>query len=58
MGIYGGLVGPKSENVEEALVLLLLFEGSRGARRRQPNEQHAEKYRLPRSTVWEGVGRG
>ena len=29
MGICGGLVGPKSENVEKALVLLLLFEGSR-----------------------------
>ena len=29
MGICGGLVGPKSGNVEKALVLLLLFEGSR-----------------------------
>ena len=29
MGICAGLVGPKSENVEKALVLLLLFEGQR-----------------------------
>ena len=39
MGIYGGLMGPKSENVEKVLVLPLLFEGSRGARPPQPNEQ-------------------
>ena len=39
MGICGGLVGPKSENVEKALVLLLLFEGSRGPRGRQSREQ-------------------
>ena len=32
MGICAGLVGPKSEIVEKALVLLLLFEGSRGPR--------------------------
>ena len=30
MGICGGLVGPKSENVGFSLVLPLLFEGSRG----------------------------
>ena len=29
MSICGGLVGPKSENVENVLVLPLLFEGSR-----------------------------
>ena len=28
-GICAGLVGPKSENIKKALVLLLLFEGSR-----------------------------
>ena len=39
MGIYGGLEGPKSENVEKSLVLPLLFEGSRAAWGRQPNEQ-------------------
>ena len=30
MAIRGGLMGPKSENVEKALILPLLFEGSRG----------------------------
>ena len=39
MGIYRGLEGPKSENVEKSLVLPLLFEGSRAAWGRQPNEQ-------------------
>ena len=29
MGIYAGLVGPKSENVKKALVLSLFFGGSR-----------------------------
>ena len=29
MGICAGLVGPKSENVKKALVLLLLVEGDR-----------------------------
>ena len=42
MGICGGLVGPKSGNVEKALVLLLLFEGSRVPRgsseKKQPGE--------------------
>ena len=32
MHICGGLVGPKSENVEKPLVLPLLFEGSRERR--------------------------
>ena len=45
MGICGGLVGPKSENVEKALVLLLFFEGSRGAKVRQPDEQNGEPRR-------------
>ena len=39
MGIWGGLMGPKSENVGFSLVLPLLFEGSRAAWGRQPNEQ-------------------
>ena len=51
MGICGGLVGPKSENVEKALVLLLFFEGSRWPKVFSENEQTAEKYRL-------GGGRG
>ena len=41
-GICAGLVGPKSENVEKALVLLLLFEGSKRPRvfyRRAPRVQ-------------------
>ena len=39
MGICGGLMGPKSENVEKVLVLPLLFEGSRAAKGRQENEK-------------------
>ena len=35
MGIYAGLVGPKSENVEKALVFKACLKGSRGPRRRQ-----------------------
>ena len=38
-GICAGLVGPKSENAEKALVLLLLFEGSRAAGGRQEHEK-------------------
>ena len=41
-GICAGLVGPKSENVGFSLVLPLLFEGSRAAKARQPNEQVSE----------------
>ena len=62
MGIYGGLEGPKSENVENTLVLPLLFEGSRVGGGRQPNEQPSEPDRLgggrgrvnppPRRLVW------
>ena len=41
-GICAGLVGPKSENIKKALVLLLLFEGSRVPRgsseKKQPGE--------------------
>ena len=32
MQICGGVVGPKSENVEKPLVLPLIFEGSREPR--------------------------
>ena len=45
MGICAGLVGPKSENVEKALVLLLLFEGSRAAGGRQEDEQRSDPRR-------------
>ncbi len=39
MGICGGLLGPKSGNVEKVLVFKAFFEGSRGPRLRQRNEQ-------------------
>ena len=39
MHICGGLVGPKTENVEKPLVLPLLFEGSRLPRGDSENEQ-------------------
>ena len=42
MGICGGLVGPKSGNVEKALVFKAFVKGSRGARRRQENEKLSE----------------
>ena len=42
MHICGGLVGPKSENVEKPLVLPLLFEGSREPKARQENEKSSE----------------
>ena len=48
MGICAGLVGPKSENVKKALVFNAFFEGSRGARVSQPNEQPSGPDR------WEG----
>ena len=35
MGICGGLLGPKSGNVGFSLVLVVLFEGSRGPRGHQ-----------------------
>ena len=46
MGICGGLVGPKSGNVEKASVLLLLFEGSRAAKVRQEHEVTGEPGRF------------
>ena len=42
MGLCGGLVGPKSGNVEKVLVFKASFEGSRGADRRQEDEQTCE----------------
>ena len=55
-------MGPKSENVGFSLVLPLLFEGSRAAGGRQPNELGSGPWRLgggrgrvnppPRRLVW------
>ena len=42
MGIWGGLVGPKSRNVEKVLVFIAFLKGSRRARGRQENEQRSE----------------
>ena len=44
MGILGGLMGPKIENVGFSLVLPLLFEGSRAAWVRQPQERSGEPW--------------
>ena len=44
MGIWGGLMGPKIENVEKPLVLPLLFEVWRGAWARQPQEKPSEPW--------------
>ena len=41
MGIYEGLVGPKSEHVEQTFVLLLFLERSRGPRGCQDLEQRS-----------------
>ena len=41
-----GLVGPKTGNVKELFVFTTIFEGSKGARGRQPNEQVSEPDRL------------
>ena len=46
MHICGGLVGPKTENVEKPLVLPLLFEGSRERRGFQECQAEAEKDRF------------
>ena len=39
MGIYVGLSGPKSGNVEKVLVFKCFFEGSRGPRAGQSREK-------------------
>ena len=46
MGICGGLVGPKSENVEKVVVFVGSFEGSRGPRVRQNRERPSEPERF------------
>ena len=46
MGIWGGLVGPKSGNVEKVFVFKAFLKGSRGARERQENEQPSGPERL------------
>ena len=46
MGICGGLVGPKSGNVEKVLVFKAFFEGSREPRVIQDCEKHSEPERL------------
>ena len=51
MGICAGLVGPKSENVEKVLVLLLILEGPKKRKGIQDREQPSEPDRL-------GGGRG
>ena len=50
MGIWGGLVGPKSGDVEKVLVFKGFFEGSREPWGRQPGEQ-------PSEPEWLGGGR-
>ena len=52
MGIYAGLVGPKSGNVEKVLVFESFLKGSRRARVIQENEHHSEPSR------WEGKREG
>ena len=42
IGIYAGLVGPKSGNVEKVLVFKAFLKGSRRARVIQENEQQSE----------------
>ena len=39
MHIWGGLVGPKSENVEKPLVFKAFFEGSKEQKARQEHEK-------------------
>ena len=46
MHICGGLVGPKTENVEKPLVLPLLFEGSRERKAFQECQVESEKDRF------------
>ena len=45
MGIWGGLVGPKSGNVEKVLVFKAFLKGSR-ARGRQENERRSGSARF------------
>ena len=52
MGIYAGLVGPKSENVEKVLVFkgFLKGQGSHGDARESLQSSEPDR--------WEGVGGG
>ena len=52
MGIYAGLVGPKSENVEKVLVFKAFLKGSKEPRAIQDRLQVSEPDR------WDGVGGG
>ena len=52
LGIYGGLMGPKIENVEISLVLPHFLKGQGG-------QEHSRKANnSPGSAVWEGEGGG
>ena len=44
MGICGGLVEPKSGNVEKLLVFIAFFEGSKEQKGFYENEQPGEKW--------------
>ena len=50
MGICGGLVGPKSGNVEKVLVFKTSVKGQRS----EKESKTANSY--PSRTVWEGEG--
>ena len=53
MGICGGFVWPKTENVDFSLVLIVGFlKGQEG------HEYSKEKLRLSGRSGWEGVGGG
>ena len=52
MGIFAGLVGPKSENVEKVLVFKAFFEGQRSHATAKESLQPSGPDR------WEGVGGG
>ena len=52
MGIYAGLVGPKSENVEKVVVFKAFFEGQRS------HATAKESLQLSGPDRWEGVGGG
>ena len=66
MGICGGLVGPKNENVENLLVFNAFLKGPRGALGPQPGLRPSEPDRLgggrgrvnppPRSLFWRFEG--
>ena len=51
MGICGGLVGPKSGNVEKVLVFNVFLKGQEGPEGAQPDKHHSGPWHL-------GGGRG